>query len=762
MKILKDFRELERSVRWFRGLSAKQVSACDHLLHALRDDIEQDSTYRVRDCLNLLGLQPMINANQSRVLMGISQGNDLAFLWFLWESHYKTPHSCQEERNKYTVNEQLIFTAIAHLDMTSTLRGLDKILPTAEHSKKYQEQQRLRQQQKLARQLRRKMQMNNHIWPNDAAKDSPYLVPQLRPKLYLPRSFKPKERSVSFSQYEQYRDPMYNIPNESSRWFATYELSPIKREVKRCLSDALAQLFASSSVRPLDRSLCQVHRMIEHTSARKRQELTVEAVRRCMQLLDVPGTQKRQRADCIVRQLEREVLLAAKLLREHNMRQLIALQQVGIDYKKCRGGCQACEQMVSVVPLPRNGTGCPIDVALILPEDSDRPEQPLLHDDDNNSGVHVMEWGHEKKHKTIRIVEDRNKPPGQTCSGPKVRSPQLPKAQPKADKKINVHIEDKSILTKTSEEKYCVSRSLPHGMPEWNFFKVFEPPLQSDTLGVLSDAQPLIHSYCIAALQKAIEASEETEAHKVYGRKHMDLVRLREWNTSRTALEAANKVAAHMFRDAQEKLTHYVDQEKSDKTERLEMTNIDPENSQMLMALLKQAVDILKNDAHYVLATLPNAYKLPVLLDWVAERYGKTYSYKQMCALANTSQTVHEHLTREAMKRELPLPKYHKFIGRQLLNEDLSHYRRYMCGFKKMRQEYHQRLNTIALEESRLAWLALRGFTQLPGSNPKTFFAYMPAKQQDLLRHNLWQALDVRRIEKLRQYAKERKLAGTV
>jgi len=50
------------------------------------------------------------------------------------------------------------------------------------------------------------------------------------------------------------------------------------------------------------------------------------------------------------------------------------------------------------------------------------------------------------------------------------------------------------------------------------------------------------------------------------------------------------------------------------------------------------------------------------------------------------------------------------------------------------------KLNELALEQSRLTWLALRGYSHLGGSIKDTFFAYMPARPQDIKRQHIWKS----------------------
>ncbi|XP_059224497.1 uncharacterized protein LOC106086511 isoform X2 [Stomoxys calcitrans] len=121
---IRDFLRNKDVAPWFRGTSIFHLQGSNQLFNAIHDDIEQRTTHRVKYCLHMIGLEPMVSSKDLKCLLQLSRGNDLAFLWFLMEMCYKSPN-----QSKYNLNEQLICSAICHLDMITTLRELDKIVP---------------------------------------------------------------------------------------------------------------------------------------------------------------------------------------------------------------------------------------------------------------------------------------------------------------------------------------------------------------------------------------------------------------------------------------------------------------------------------------------------------------------------------------------------------------------------------------------------------------------------------------------------------
>lgn len=105
----------------------------------------------------------------------------------------------------YSLNERHIFSTICHLDMITTLRGLDAILP-----------KHLKHPCKPCLCQTRVERKKSILY------DSPYLEPQLRP--LVPIS-KPLPRiplaDPCFSPYDKYKDQSYIVENESSRFYGS-------------------------------------------------------------------------------------------------------------------------------------------------------------------------------------------------------------------------------------------------------------------------------------------------------------------------------------------------------------------------------------------------------------------------------------------------------------------------------------------------------------------------------------------------------------
>lgn len=270
---------------WFRGTSRFQINAADALLNALRDDTEQRTSHRVHGCLTSIGLNPMVTPKQIQFLMRLSRGNDLAFLWFLMELHYKTP-----SENSYSVNEQLIMSSIAHLDMITTLRELDKVLPPGHPSLKDIQ----RMEKKLLDEKNKKSKVRKPPKPKPSL---PYFETLVRPKPYGKSLTIPiPDYKVTFEKYDNYKNPNFIVYNEGNRWYADYELQQNKRVVNRIVHEEIMSIFDDYAKISLKAdtivNLCERHKAIKEMEERMEHELRVAARDKCLKLMDLDGKHK--------------------------------------------------------------------------------------------------------------------------------------------------------------------------------------------------------------------------------------------------------------------------------------------------------------------------------------------------------------------------------------------------------------------------------------------------------------------------------------
>ncbi|XP_016979066.1 uncharacterized protein LOC108044536 [Drosophila rhopaloa] len=748
-------------VRWYRGMSPVQTEACGDLLHALRDDMEQGSTYRVRHCVSKLGVEPLLESAQIKTIMVLSQGSDLAFLWFLWELGYK--HSEDSDPELYTVNEQLLLSGIAHLDMPATLRALDALLPPGSHSTKRSSQHQTFTKKRSVRMSRSSQKVYA----------LPYFAPPVRPRRFISKGkLRAPESRLRFPEYSQFTDTMHQVPNESSRWFAQYQFDPARRIITKLLTEELIGL----NLEPLETTkmlepLCETHRFLKKAVNMQRQEIDYSSLQRCLSQLDVPRAEIRARRKRIVQDLEKES-------------QCVAGKICGECRKPFSQDMSTRNECGNMLSSPRKNNLKKNDHSMVMYLGLEKNPSVHLCDQTNDNLIKVMLMQKKISHRcgagdfqiqdvdvSLEERKDINMSPKRKISrssrsrSSHSRISHHRKVSPKGRKVKKDIVEEPPYIPTTKFQNLadlipacsrtlpCLKRRSSTRCPEpetfttrnrdgfqLNYHKIYDMPglpddrlPWEDDLVDLEDKQPVIEKFCIDALKNGkCKSGKEFQRDKFLS----------------PVLKAAASCAVDMFRT--NVANGDVGEIPAEKDQRIKNDLIDPNNDQQIEDLLKAALKVLRGNPHYVLATFSNAHKMPVLLDWVADRYGKTFSRKEMHNLVETSFRIYERFYQGEKNRRRKTLRLRKSLTDHVGPITYASYNQFMCQVKKGKADFYDKLNNLALEQTRLTWLALRGYSHLGGHIRDTFFAYMPAKQDDLNRHHVWQSNDYRDMVKLR------------
>ncbi|EDX04445.1 uncharacterized protein LOC6731725 [Drosophila simulans] len=705
------FRHNIDSVRWYRGMSDVQMKACDELLHALRDDMEQGSTYRVRHCITQMGIYPPVGAAQIKDIIAMSQGSDLAFLWFLWEFAYKSPPKCgNSDSEHFTVNEQLLLSGIAHLDMPSTLRALDALLPPATQSKKLNSQVKTEPSSSIKKR------------PKPKNYDLPYFAPLVRPREYIPKSkYRPPETKLLFPEYSHYIDRMKKIPNEASRWFAQYQLCPAKRVVNKLLRDQLNRISLKwdDSLKDKD-PVCETHRFWKKVEDLQKQEKILKQP--CVTMLDVVGDEVKARRKHILNDIENNVKCATNRMN----------RQLGItsgSVKHANGSCTARKKKETTMLL-RLGN----------------EENPRVHSYAHslNNSIRVMLMKGNKSHRCgagdckVLDVDCEMKGSAEINMKPE-NSKSLIEEKPSLPTSSFKKLAD--LIPVCSRTLRSLKRSPPKAPAEESFtnksiggfqldyHKIFdipstpaEPLPWEDEVLDLGDKKPVIERFCIDALGNGDNKSKK----EMHGHKSNPVVS-----------KAAANCAVNMFRS---KVAENAENQDDKHTKQNGDKLIDPDDDEQIESLLKEALRVLRGNRKYVLATLSNAHKMPVLLDWVADRYGKSYCRAGMNSIVKTSFRIYEKVYEKERRNKRNMLELKRSVTGLGSSISYASHKKFMSQVVQRKAEYNNKLNELALEQSRLTWLALRGYSHLGGSIKDTFFAYMPARPQDIKRQHIWKS----------------------
>uniref|UniRef100_T1GX88 DUF4770 domain-containing protein n=1 Tax=Megaselia scalaris TaxID=36166 RepID=T1GX88_MEGSC len=298
-KLVKEFmRELDLP-KWYRGLSSFQLEAASTLHLNLRDDMQQETTHRTRGCLLQLGLDPPVPHKNIKLVMKLSKGQDMAFLWFLMDLYYKNAcDNCAHTVDVYNINEQICFSAIAHLDMITTLREMDYRLPKQPYKYKG-----------FKKPEPKKESQHRNI--------NPYLQKLVKPNPPKVKKFDAGSKIVpNFSEYKSYSDIYYVVPNEKNRWFTEYKFQKGKRFLNKIINDVINEIFnclqSGYTMEFLLKTkykdtFCLTHRFCEEQKALRKAQKIVRIKETLTAYLDVAEGRKEQSKKRVARGLTKEV-----------------------------------------------------------------------------------------------------------------------------------------------------------------------------------------------------------------------------------------------------------------------------------------------------------------------------------------------------------------------------------------------------------------------------------------------------------------------
>ncbi|KAH8350611.1 hypothetical protein KR067_012110, partial [Drosophila pandora] len=285
------------TAKWYRGLSLLQIEAANDLADAAKFDLAVNRSHRTRGCLMRLGLRPLPKPSQLTQLVKISRAQVLALLYFVFQKNYNIDQFC----GKYSVNAQLLLSALAYLDLPATFKALDKILPLHETNT-------VTDTHKKEKEVKQKVLPERRILGPIGGPVSPYFQKQPRPKMH-----RQENRFVT-------RPPPFTveIPHESkdikeldNHWFSDYKFQPLYRKIQTIIKLELRRLFDKLDEAPLDsvkestsKELCSFH---EETRTLERQAFLVDQRNRYLEMIDVGAREKQLTKQRIIKHLNRDV-----------------------------------------------------------------------------------------------------------------------------------------------------------------------------------------------------------------------------------------------------------------------------------------------------------------------------------------------------------------------------------------------------------------------------------------------------------------------
>ncbi|KAH8406686.1 hypothetical protein KR222_003384, partial [Zaprionus bogoriensis] len=695
---------------WYRGLSDVQLDAVNALSINLCEDIMEGSTYRVYDQLNRLGIYPKPSKKQMIQLLFISRGNDVAFLWFLMEMCYKSDN----RQNIYTMNEQIILSAIFCLDLHPTLEELDRLLPLP-HESAERRQKQFRSEGIRMRQAERRQQLEClklHKRPKAPSK-SPYFD--------KPLSHKYRRRTLT-ADYPNMALRTVPAPEGQkntlrSRWFGDYVFNPgerIARTVLRAeIDNVLKSLTAAKVSKSHVESMCTHHKQIKEMEQSLQMKLEVFKRDQACKLLDVGRVKRLKQREETLKQLERLSeqyqskfhAMAIKTRLDSTRKRLCAdiydpeFIYIGSGDAMSYGEPCLVENTEKVDQKPK--PDCHQNMYLL---DGNDPLPPTCRDNaPRQVGGQEKKPNKEVKERPSSLMrflllggtEDTNTVAPRNCKGFKVAK--LKTSPPPAPK---------------ASTEYFKLGKLDY---KFNYRKLFGPTTEK----LLDDAQLKLKVDFI----KALDADVEYINAVLDG----DL-RARDACIDRTA-QRMFQAGTDMFNKEYEQAEVEIDEATPSRLD-FGLEYYDADNMEQMKLMLQLGLEHVARDRRYVLPTLPNVHSVPLLIDWIRSRYGKHYS--QVERHRNSEQAIHlmDHLAIILGRQILRSPSRKYLSARDMAGS----YTARQNAIVRLQKQYKNRIvrhfNLSIMELGRVFQSTMQKHNRI--NSARTYFAYMPAHIRDV------------------------------
>ncbi|XP_039494662.1 uncharacterized protein LOC120453835 [Drosophila santomea] len=769
----------QRGVSWYRGLSQSQMAAANGLFDVLRENMDKKTTSNVAKLMVKLGLHPTPPWQSLHTVIKLSRGNDLAFLWFLMEMCYKT----QNHGETYSVNEQIIMTAIFRLDLFPTLRELDRWLPLPHSSQSDRDKADALRQRNLRlkkekederqRELARKAKI---VTPLSPYFQEPNIPGKLRHERRLLSDY-PDTAAILFHMDEE--------PIEAclwSRWFGSYTLNEAHRVGKSIIFEEINSIFksfkaASLPTRDLE-SLCTHHQYIREMEKSLKDKLEMMKRRKCEELIEAKNRLEERNRKRVIQELED---MSACYLKQ--FREMAARARLASTRKQLFGGSDENETRCDAFGEER-----------CLTFEAERSAENYIGDGLKSSSIRLTSGAQAKtkprsrsrsKSKRSRSRSKSRKSGSETQSIKKpevvLESPVLAPRKSKEDfRDIMVRLlkGEKPILQGCPdfqvEPPHCAKCHIfdpQKGLPQKQATKhrpsslmqfletcVSEGNEREDS-DLEMDTNPCAHSarepklFDLGLLCSNCARFNYRELFGSLHRTQLDDERMRlkeafvraidddvqylsaalsgEEEGSLDALvdRAAKRVFARDVKTFHKELQKLhreraAKMNKSDSRLNFGQEFYDPENIPLMKEMLRLGLEKVAQDKRYVLPTLPDVHSVPYLIEWIRLRYGKRYSYAEKEQILNRDKLVMDQIIWMMHTNLAKIPS-------QPVGDNFTDLAKLRELSRKYRECHTNKFLEAIMEVERVFYSAMKPHL-CNLATEETFLAYLPAHFHDL------------------------------
>ncbi|EDV98323.1 uncharacterized protein LOC6569107 [Drosophila grimshawi] len=799
---LEEFQSALDVPKWYAGLSDYQEEAIKELCNDLRDDFEQGTSFRVEKILMRLGLSPMISKKKIRTMVQLSRGNDLAFLFFILDGYYV---SCRKN-GEYTTNEKLLMIAMAKIDLLPTLRELDRILPPPQLSELELRRQRGSTTIPGNSKPQLEQQATQPKKTNKGTK-SPYFQRQPRPKeIVVKYTSKPPQMIAKFPFWPLDQPPNYGKPTDPP-WFADYNLNPVNRLVKKTVGEAVDKYFnhlnhmkqLESKARISRRAalalqkamkedtdepqFCAYHRFAVGEAQLVKDELVVLARDRCIELMDVTLPYRKLRQRRILAQLEHDVDCCMK-------RYAMKMESATVHTITRKFDCVICQEQRVDLPVAkpheRKGRALVGDCLNLAHTEA---TEKCVGERLTGGGLHRQPIDFRGELGTCKKVTDFDavyyEPDPSSCLAHKGKNQQRISflIDDSKMKRLRKNRKDPAVEVRyqgKQTKKTFFTAPGDHKPYQFKYKRIFRTGLEKPR-----DVKKFIDRAFVNALDKgdaapkpSCEKPSEITSDEDVGQLEMEVSGLRLTDSCASSDDSSE----HSQRSHEDRRAEIVDavvrcakdiwmrgvnmkraemeaaeqNEQHPETEARNLTfavdRIDPDNAELMSRMLQEGMQELRKNRRFVLASLPEAHKLPVLQEWIKRRYGKLYTEEEIQKSIQDSLKVFEMIILLQNR-----PPTADLMGMDQLpphKETFAYYSHAKALASKVKAEYYKKLNDMYMNHTIACWYAMGNYLCRGGPPKKTFYAYMSANTRDIMRNKVWNG-EYRNIRRLRDIYRE-------
>ncbi|EDV31171.2 uncharacterized protein Dana_GF14681 [Drosophila ananassae] len=685
------------TAKWYRGLSLLQIEAANDLADAAKFDLAVNRSHRTRDCLMRLGLRPLPKPSQLTQLVKISRAQVLALLYFVFQKNYNIDQYC----GKYSVNAQLLLSALAYLDLPATFKALDQILPLHETNT-------VTETTEKEKYVKQTVLPERRILRPIGGPVSPYFQKQPRPKIH-----RQENRFVT-------RPPPFTveIPHESkdikeidNHWFSDYKFQPLYRKIQTIIKLELRRLFDKLDEAPQDsvkestsKELCSFH---EETRSLERQAFLVDQRNRYLEMIDVGAREKQLTKQRIIKHLNRDVDEYLKKFADKGW-------SPGVPAIR-KTECCACSGLVHV------SLESPPKVL------SMEGERTRLYE---SNGPQFRLCGGEVSKRSS--VQQPNDPLTSYFRSPKLHVPYV--------------FNYSKIFASDSSKSLNTTEIIGTGLVK----SLMRSSDDDEQIGdQVSQRSKQTHRSSTRLISKSVLRSHTNQSSCSH-QSSRPIRGLRHKQCPNSDINKGIDQESHSDEKIHSPIMkHYIDQalcrcvrrifEKSllvanRDSDKLQLNRlsypqhklIDPDDDRLMDQMLKDAFRVLRKDKNLVLATLPDGHQIPEMREWIKRRYGKQYGLQSRKMYFKTSAKMVKNLDLiEELRRVSAI------IDPLLIRYapiSFGMYHSITKSAKLFKEKVREDVFQLMLQRTRVCWQVLHGLRAKNNTSLREiFFTYMPS-----------------------------------